>query len=396
MESVTYEPVVAQDLTSTLSSLKTAFVHDNYLQRGGAERVAETIAKALPWADLFSSAVLPEKISPYLRSRHIHDTFMRFLPGLREKYRLYFPLFPLAIRSLKLSDYDLVVTSCCGFGKMIRKRKDAIHICYCHTPTRWIWRFEDYVEREGFSPLTRAILRKVVRAMRRMDLKSAQSPNFFLANSNNVAERIRRFYGRFSVVLHPPIECSRFSVSYYAEDYYVILSRLVSYKRIDLAIAACEKVKRKLMIIGDGPDRERLEVLGGEFTTFRGQLSDREVSVALQNCRGLIFPGDEDFGMSPLEANATGKPCIAFGIGGARETVIDGETGVLFMSPTVDSLTEALIRSESVKWNPERLRAHAERFDTAVFTERLLALLLQMVGEGRSTNIKNSRATNLK
>jgi len=364
--------------TCERGALSTAFVHDNFVQIGGAERVAEAIARVLPNADMFSTVVLPDMLSEYLKTRNVKGTFLRYLPGLRKHYRYYFFLYPLAALSLKLSRYDVVITSCCGFAKMVRSRRDAVNICYCHTPTRWIWRFQDYAEREQFSRVTKLILRAIIRVFRKIDLRASRNPDFFIANSGIVAERIRRYYGRASTVLYPPIDCSRFSVSHSSDDYYLIVSRLVAYKRIDLAIEACERIGRTLMIIGDGPDRKRLESLAGPRTTVRGRLPDPEVATAFENCRAFLFPGEEDFGMTPLEANAAGKPCVAYGSGGALESIIDGETGVLFTEPTPQSMAAALLRSEAIKWNPQMLRDHAEHFDTRVFSERFMQLVSRM------------------
>lgn len=376
---------------ATIPSLRTsfgsrlAFMHDNFLQQGGAERVAEVIASVLPEADLYTTALLEDKVPRKLRGRTIRHSLLSRVPGLRKYYRHYFLLYPFAAWSHSLAKYDVVITSCCGFAKMARVRRNATHICYCHTPTRWIWRFEDYAARERFSRTTRNVLSLVTRVLRSVDSYAARRVDFFLANSNNVAQRIRECYGRDAIVLHPPIECARFPLSYVSEDYYVILSRLIGYKRIDLAIAACEKLGRKLVIIGDGPDRKRLESLAGPNTAFVGRLSDQEVSNTLQRCRALIFPGEEDFGMTPLEANASGKPCIAFGSGGAVETVVNRSTGILFFESSPESLAQAIVQSESQAWEPERLRAHAEAFDVSVFSARLLELVSIMIAEKQRT-----------
>lgn len=359
--------------------LRIAFVHDNYMQTGGAERVAETIAKILPQADLFSTVVFPEKLSPYMKTRSITDTVFRHIPGLRKYYRHFFLLYPLAARSLKLSSYDVVVTSCCGFAKMVRASKNAVHICYCHTPTRWIWRFDDYAARENFSPIVKFVLRKIVSVLKSWDRFASRNPDFFIANSTAVAERIRQFYGRDSHILFPPIECDRFAVSHQSDDYYLIVSRLLAYKRIDLAIEACERLGKRLLIIGDGPDRKRLESLAGPNTQLLGRLSDTEVSKYMSGCRAFLFPGEEDFGMTPLEANAAGKPCVAYAGGGAFDTVIDGVTGTLFKDASPDSMLEALQRIESKTWDPHTLRRHAEKFDTQVFSEKFVHVVNDFV-----------------
>jgi glycosyltransferase involved in cell wall biosynthesis len=351
---------------------RIAFVHDNYMQQGGAERVAEAIAKILPDADLFSTVVFPEKLSPYMKTRRIADTALRHIPGLRRYYRHLFFLYPLAVRSLDLSKYDVVITSCCGFAKMVKTRKDAVHICYCHTPTRWIWRFDDYAEREHFPPLLRRSLQMVIRLFKHIDRQASSNPDFFIANSTIVADRIRQFYDRESRILFPPVDCERFDVSFQSDPYYLIVSRLLSYKRIDLAIQACEQEGRQLFIIGDGPDRKRLESLCGSYTKLLGRLSDAEVARYMSRCKAFLFPGEEDFGLTPLEANASGKPCIAYAKGGTLDTVIDGVTGVLFEESSAQSIARAILKSDNMKWNPMLLRRHAERFDTEVFAERFV------------------------
>jgi glycosyltransferase involved in cell wall biosynthesis len=362
-----------------LPNVRIAFVHDNYMQHGGAERVAEVIARILPAADLFSTVVFPEKLSPYMRTRRITDTVFRRIPGLRKYYRHFFFLYPIAARSLDLSDYDVVISSCCGFGKMVTSRKDALHICYCHTPTRWIWRFDDYAERENFSPLIRSLLKMVISLFKGLDRRASNNPDFFLANSTTVAQRIRSYYNRESLVLFPPVDCQRFTVSHCSEPSYLIVSRLLSYKRIDLAIEACERIGRRLIVVGDGPDRRRLESLCGPHTKLMGRLSDADVALHMSQCQALLFPGEEDFGLTPLEANAAGKPCIAYAKGGTLDTIIDGVTGVLFAEASAESIAEAIIRSESTKWTPELLRCHAERFDTAVFAEKFVEFVSRSV-----------------
>src|ERR1700761_4856740 len=214
-----------------ISGVRIAFVHDNYMQHGGAERVAEAIARILPDADLFSTVVFPEKLSPYMKARRITDTVFRRVPGLRRYYRHFFFLYPLAARSLDLAGDDVVIPSCCGFAKMVKSRKDALHICYCHTPTRWIWRFDDYAERESFSPPVRRLLKTVISIFKHLDYRASRNHDFFLANSTTVAERIKKFYGRESHVLFPPVDCQRFAVSHRSDPYCLIVSRLLSYKR---------------------------------------------------------------------------------------------------------------------------------------------------------------------
>ncbi|HKP47269.1 MAG TPA: glycosyltransferase, partial [Pyrinomonadaceae bacterium] len=305
---------------------RIAIFHDNFAQMGGAEKVAEEIHKLLPDADLLSTVAVREVLSPGLQQTRIKTTWMQRLPGLRRHFRHYFLLYPFAVESADLSNYDLVITSCFGYAKGVRKRKDAVHICYCHTPMRWVWRYEDYSQRAGFGGVVRKLLPLLLLALKAWDRRAARRPDYYIANSQNVAERIKKFYGRDAVVIPPPIEVDRFRACAETEDYFLVLSRLVPYKRIDLAIEACTKLNRKLIVVGDGPDRARLEKLAGPSVTFLGRQPDEAVVRLASRCRALLFPGEEDFGMTPLEVNAAGRPVIAFRAGGALETVIEGRT----------------------------------------------------------------------
>lgn len=352
-----------------------AFVQDNFVQAGGGERVAEEIARALPDADVYTSVVVQERLSPYMRLRRIHSTWMQKLPQMKKYYRHYFLLYPFAIRGISLQKYDVIVSSCYGFAKMLRKPPGAIHVCYCHTPTRWIWRYDDYAGRENFNKLTKFFLGNLIKPLKKADRAAADRTDVFIANSSAVAERIKKYYGRDSELIYPAIDCGRFAISEKVEDYYLVVSRLVPYKRIDLAVEACRKLGRKLIVIGDGPDRKRLESMAGENTIFLGRAPDAEVEKRLSLCKAFLFPGEEDFGMTPIEANASGRPCIAYGHGGALDTVVDGVSGVLFTDPTVDSLAEAMLRAEKIVWDPLALRANAERFDRSVFAKKLVRLL---------------------
>jgi glycosyltransferase involved in cell wall biosynthesis len=358
---------------------RIAFVQDNFVQAGGGERVAEEIARILPDADVFTTVVVEERLSSYMKTRSVHTTWMQLLPKMKKYYRHYFLFYPVAVRGIGLDGYDLIVSSCSGFAKMLRKPAGAVHICYCHTPTRWIWRYEDYAGRESFNGVTRAVLSAMIGIMKKIDRRAADRVDIFIANSTIVAERIRRYYGRDAKIIFPPIDCSRFNSSPDVEDYYLILSRLVPYKRVDLAIAACKELGRKLVVIGDGPDRRRLEAMAGAETTFLGRAPDAEVAERLSRCKAMLFPGEEDFGLTPLECNASGRPCIAFGSGGALDTIRDGETGVLFPEPTSQSLAAAILQSEEINWDATSLRAHAARFDRPEFDRQMIDLFAATV-----------------
>jgi len=300
---------------------------------------------------------------------------MQHLPGMNRFYRHYFPLYPLGVAGLDLRGYDLVVSSSSGYAKGVEVDSKGVHICYCHTPMRWVWRYSDYASRESFGTMQRAVLALLVRNLRRWDEQAARQPDQFVVNSTVVAERVWSAYKRHAVIIPPPINVDRFQISSTQDDFYLVLSRLVGYKRIDLAVKACTSLKRRLVIIGDGPDRARLEREAGPTIEFLGRASDSVVEAYAGRCRALLFPGEEDFGMVPLEINAAGRPVIAFKAGGALDTVIDGVTGVFFEHDTAQSLAGAIEESESRAWNPNVIRLHAERFNTAAFQERMLALI---------------------
>jgi len=342
---------------------------------GGAERVAEAMHDSFPGAPIYTTVALPQSLPSRLRTADIRTSPMQHLPALDRKFRHYFMLYPFAVEHFDLSPYDLIFSSSSGYAKGVRRRRNAIHVCYCHTPMRWIWRYDDYVAREKFGKGTRSLLPLALWGLRKWDLRAAQQPNYYIANSRLVAERIRKIYKREAFVIPPPIEVNRFHMSNDIQDYYLVLSRLMPYKRIDLAIEACKRTNRRLIIIGDGPDRARLEKLGDDRIEFLGRQPDQIVNYYAARCRALLFPGEEDFGMAPLEANAAGRPVIAYRAGGAEETVVDGMTGVFFDQPNAHALSEAIEQFESMHWSQILLRRHAEKFDRNVFAFRVLQFL---------------------
>jgi glycosyltransferase involved in cell wall biosynthesis len=358
--------------------MKIAVVHDYFTQLGGAEKVAEELMRILPGADLHATVALPECMPPGLVGAPVKTSWMQNLPGMRRYYRLYFLLYPLALPSLDLSSYDLVLSSSSGYAKGVRSNRDAIHVCYCHTPMRWAWSFENYSAREDMGAAKRLLLPHLVRGLRQWDMGASRQPDHFIANSETVAARILRAYGRIAEVIHPPIDVHRFRPTQEQDDYYIVLARLVSYKRIDLAVQACNLLGRRLLVIGDGPDRARLMTNAGPTISFLGLLSDTAVEHYAAHCRALIFPGEEDFGMAPLEIAAAGRPTIAYRAGGAVETIIDGVTGIFFDRQEPEDLAEAIARFERIEWNPAVLRRHAESFGTDVFQARFRIFLAKV------------------
>ncbi|MEC5126212.1 glycosyltransferase [Verrucomicrobiales bacterium BCK34] len=379
---------------SPLTSLKSNFAiaHDFLIQMGGAERVVEVMAKACPEAQIYTSVTTGESLFPVFRTNRVHNSWMQKLPGIEKLHKMLFFLYPFAFKSLKVPENSLVWISSSSFAKCLPKSKGSTFVCYCHTPPRYFWNPDEYLRNEIGNPLLRKFVRKLMPLFRRQDWKQAQKIDYFIANSVNVQQRIKKCYGRESVVICPPVDVDRFTVGSRSEDFHLIVSRLVSYKRIDLAVEAFTKAGRRLVIIGDGPDRPRLEALAGDTVEFLGRAPDDVVTERMATCQGFIFPGLEDFGITPVEAQACGKPIIAFHGGGALETVVDGRTGVFFNEQTPESVMEALARFDAVEWNRETIRANAERFSTARFLKEMSEFLEDIADAEKETSPKETAA----
>jgi glycosyltransferase involved in cell wall biosynthesis len=355
--------------------VRVAVVHDYFTQHGGAENVAGELYNLVPQADMFATVALDKYVPASIPRERLQTSWMQNLPRIADLYRLYFPLYPLGVESLDLSDYDLVISSSSGYGKGVRTRSNALHVCYCHTPMRWIWRYQDYVSREKLAVSKRILLPMALKGLKAWDIDAARQPDQYVANSRVVAQRIRDCYGREAIVIPPPIDASRFVLQGRQDDYYLVLARLVSYKRIDLAVSACNLLGRRLFVIGGGPDGDKLRALAGPTVTILGHVSDAEAAQYASQCRALLFPGEEDFGMAPLELAAAGRPTIAYRAGGALETIVEGTTGIFFDEQDVSSLVEAILRFETMSWDANTLRAQALRFDVSQFRRKFYDLL---------------------
>jgi glycosyltransferase involved in cell wall biosynthesis len=350
---------------------RLAIFHDNLAQMGGAERVTEALHKAFPEAALYTTLSVAERLSPYLQAAHIHTTWMQRLPWKARFFRHYFLLYPFAVESVDLRAYDVIITSCFGFAKGVRRREDALQVCYCHTPMRWVWRASDYFAKENVGVLKSLFLSLALKPLRSWEFRAARRPDFYIANSHVVARRLKDAFGIDSVVIPPPIETARFHASDTIENYFLILSRLVPYKRLDLAIQAATRLALPLKVVGSGPDLVRLRSLAGPTVEFLGRLPDDDVNRLVSRCQALIFPGEEDFGMAPLEVNAAGRPVIAFHGGGAVETIREGVNGMFFYEPTVDSLVDVVRRFQRAHWDVPAIQKHARSYDIAVFQQRI-------------------------
>ncbi len=353
--------------------MRVALVHDYLTHFGGAERVLSVLMDIYPNAPVFSLVCDYDRLSPFLDKQRIRTSFMQKLPGARRPHR-YLPLLfmPFAVEQFNLSNFDVVLSASHSFSKGLVISPRTLHISYCFTPTRYAWDDSHRYIRE-FAPglLLRGIAPLALSYIRLWDYYAAQRVHRFLTLSQYVACRIEKYYRRPAQVIAPPVNVDNFSVRPGHEGYYLIVSRLVPYKRIDLAIDACEQLGRPLKIVGTGPDESMLRHRAGRQTVFLGFVDDDKLALLYQGAKALLFPQEEDFGITTLEAAASGKPTIAYRAGGALETIQEEKTGLFFGDQTVDSLKQAILASEKLSWDQIYIRRHAETFSRQVFASRL-------------------------
>jgi len=370
--------------------MKVALVHDYLNQMGGAERVVLALHEIFPDAPIYTSIYDPERVDAAFQKMDIRTSFMQKLPLVKKHHQPFLPFYPFAMERLDLRGYDLVLSSSSAFGKGVITRPETMHICYCHTPMRWCWNYDEYVKREQLGRISRSVLPFLITGLRVWDQTSAMRVDHFIANSPAVAERIQKYYRRDAVVIPPPVEADRFTFdpTIQPEAYFLIVSRFMPYKRIDLAIAACNLLRLPLVIIGNGRDEKRLKSLAGPTIRFMGRLSDAEVMYYYTHCRAFILPGEEDFGITPLEAQASGRPVIAYRAGGALASVIDDVTGSFFDEQTVESLAVALSSFDERKYDPQIIRNHALEFDMPRFHRRILQFIEAKMSEGTTRELR--------
>jgi glycosyltransferase involved in cell wall biosynthesis len=352
--------------------MKVAIIHYWLVGMRGGEKVVEALCELYPHADIFTHVYVPEMISDTINRHNIIPTFINSLPRASKMYKTYLPLMPLALEQLDLRGYDLVISSESGPSKGIIPSSDALHVCYCHTPMRYIWNmYHDY--RSGAGRVARVMMPPLTHYLRIWDVTSAARVDSFVANSATVARRIHRYYGADSVVIHPPVDTNAFSIAAPSElgDYYLMAGELVSYKRPDLAVRAFNEMKLKLVVIGGGEMLDEIRRLAGPTVTVLGSQPFDVLKQHYSGCRALIFPGEEDFGMVPVEAMASGRPVVAFGRGGATETVKEGMSGVFFAEQTVEAISSAVRGLAAVEIDPEKIAAHASQFGQEQFFQRM-------------------------
>ena len=338
--------------------MKVALVHDYLTQRGGAERVFEMLCRFFDRADVFSS-VYDRQNTVNIQGHPIKTTFLQNLPGAKSKFRLFAPVYYSAFRKLDLQDYDLIISSTSSFAKGVRKRPGAMHICFCHNVTRFLWDTRTYLEENSSYRRLAPVLEPILRSMREQDLKYAQEPDLYIANSTTVAKRIEKIYNRKAMTINYPIDTDKFIFADRKEDFYLISSRMISYKRLDIAIEAFNWLGLPLVITGDGPERKRLEEMALDNIQFLGYVNDKWRTHLMAKAKAVVITALEDYGLVPIEANASGTPVIAYGAGGVLDTQISGKTGVLFAPQTPDALRTAIEQVENQEWDYAAIRDHA-------------------------------------
>lgn len=352
---------------------KIAIVCDWLVSRGGAERVIKAISDMFPHAPIYT-AIYNKKRLPEFADREIVTSFIQRLPLAQTKHYAYLPLMPYAFENFDLSKFDIVISSSHSCAKGIITKPQTLHICYCHSPMRYAWdNCHEYFEQFGVPSLLRNRAKKILHELRIWDRLAAERVDSFIANSEHVKKRIWKYYKKDSTVIYPPIETKTFNIKHGAlnERYFLAVGRLTPYKRFDLLIDVFNDLNLPLVIVGTGKDEKNLKKKAGRFITFLGTVPDDELADIYGRAKALVFPQSEDFGIIPLEAMACGKPVIAFGSGGALETIIPGETGLFFYEQTRESLKKTVLEFSAMKWDAEKIRGHCEKFDRAIFEKNL-------------------------
>ena len=359
--------------------MKTALIHYWLVNDRGGEKVVAELVRLFPEADLFTHVYDPSAVPESIRRLNIRTTFIQKLPFAKKLYKNYLPLMPLALWRLDLSGYDLIISSESGPAKGIRKPKGAVHICYCHTPMRYLWDLSDEYAQNA-SILQKLGMKLLRSPLRKWDVWSASQVDHFIANSQFVADRIKRIYNREATVIYPPVDTEHFAaIKRDPQDFYLFFGQLTAYKRADLAVQAFNRLGKRLVVAGTGECFQTLEKMAGPNIEFLGRVSDEQRDELYSQAKALVFPGIEDFGIIPVEAQAAGCPVIAFRAGGALETVIENETGVFFDEPTEDSLINAVCLFEKLEFNGSACRINAARFSAEQFVRAIHSFISRFV-----------------
>ncbi len=368
--------------------MKVALVHEWLTTLGGSERVVWAFHRMFPEAPVFTTVHRKDLLPAEFNRLDVRPSFLQKLPGATRHYQKLLPLMPLAFEQFDMAGYDLVLSSSHACAKGVITRPETVHVCYTHTPMRYAWDlYHSY--QETVNPLLRPVSAALLSYLRQWDVLAANRVDHFVANSREVARRINKHYRRKAAVVPPPIDVERFTPrpANQVEDHLLVVSRLVPYKRVDLAVEAANRTGQRLRIIGDGPLYAELKAMAKPNVEFVGHLSDELVADEMARCKALLFGAFEDFGLVPLEVQASGRPVVAYGAGGALETVIDGVTGVFFPEQTADSVVAALVRLDRTEFEPAAIRRHAEGFGFEAFAEQMRGMIEAAVAERRMGEI---------
>lgn len=364
-----------------MTVMKIALVHDYLAQDGGAERVLTAFHEIWPDAPIFVLFYDKEKLPQFARA-DIRESFIARLPFGRTRYQWYLPWMPLATERHNLSDFDVIVSSTSAFAKGILTRPGAVHISYCHTPTRYLWTdMHTYIRSLRYNRFVKALLPRLMHKLRLWDKASVDRVDHFIANSDTVRRRITKFYRRESDILYPPVDTDLFSISPQIGDYFLTGGRLVPYKRFDLVVETFNRLNIPLKIFGSGSELERLKNIAKPHITFLGRVTDEEKARLLRQAKAFIHPQVEDLGITPIESMASGRPVIAYGVGGVTETVIPGVTGTFFYDQTWEALLDTVIHFDATAWDAQRIRAHALKYDVQAFKKKIEAYVTQKSGQ---------------
>lgn len=356
--------------------MKLALVHDWLNQVGGAEDVLATLVDMYPQSPVYTSIYAPDIMPDFYRNWDVRTLWIDKLPGIHNHHQPYLPVYPPAWGGLTLDGYDVILSNKSGFCHGLQfDPQNSVHVCYCLAPTRYVWQLDAYIAREGLGKPAEMVLRPLVNWLKQWDYNAAQRVTHFIAISTEIQERIQTYYDRDSVIIFPPVETERFQPAApdEVEDYFLIVSRLIPYKRIDLAVQAATRLNLPLKIGGKGRDMERLKAMAGPTVEFLGFVPDDELPGLMARAKAFLFPGLEDFGITPVQAEAAGRPVIAYGGGGALDTVIPGVTGEHFAEMTVDSLVEVMAEFDAARYDPQAIRQHALKFDVRIFETQIKA-----------------------
>lgn len=366
--------------------MKLVLVHDWLNQIGGAEDVLEILVDMYPDSPIYTSIYWREKMPSHWQDWDLHTLWIDHLPFIHQKHQAYLLFYPLAWRGLNLSNYDIVLTNKSGFCHGLKIGPATLHICYCLAPTRYVWQYDAYMQRENVPKPIRLALRPIMQFLKRWDYQAAQRVHHFIAISTDIQQRIKQFYHRDSEIIFPPVEAAeRFEPVSKPDDYFLSLGRLVPYKRVDLIVEACTRLNLPLKVAGRGRDLERLQAMAGPTVEFLGYVSDDDLPDLFAHAKAFIFPGLEDFGITPVQSQAAGRPVIAYKGGGALDTVIEGKTGAFFDEQTVESLMQVLQVFDANDYNPSDCREHALKFDTSIFKQQLSSTIDRAWEEFQST-----------